>query len=94
MSKSLISNNRECLFCGTSLNLHKHHIYGGVANRKLSEKYGCWVYLCGFHHNMSNAGVHFDKHSDTQLKQLCQRMWERKYGDREKFIETFGKSYL
>ena len=94
MSKSLISNEKECLFCGTPLNLHKHHIYGGVANRKKSEEYGCWVYLCARHHNMSDTGIHFNKEENIRLKQLCQRMWERKYGGREKFIETFGKSYL
>lgn len=94
MSKSLISNEKECLFCGTTQNLHRHHIYGGVANRKLSEEYGCWVYLCARHHNMSDIGVHYDKQANLQLKQLCQRIWERKHGGREKFIETFGKSYL
>lgn len=94
MSKSIISNEKKCLFCGTTLNLHKHHIFNGVANRKISEKYGCWCYLCAFHHNMSDCGVHLDKQADLQLKQLCQRVWEAKYGDREQFIKTFGKSYL
>lgn len=94
MSKSIIANDKECFFCGTTQNLHRHHIYGGVANRKLSEEYGCWVYLCARHHNMSDIGVHYNRQDDLALKRLCQRVWEKNYGGREKFIETFGKSYL
>lgn len=94
MSKSIISNKHECLVCKTTFNLHKHHIFYGSANRKLSEKYGCWCYLCARHHNMSDAGVHFDKPLDIKLKQYCQKKWEEKYGDRQEFIKVFGKSHL
>lgn len=94
MSKSIISNDRVCLVCGSIFNLHKHHIFYGRGNRKLSEKYGCWCYLCGTHHNLSDRGVHFNKDLDLRLKQECQRVWELKHGGREKFIKTFGKSYL
>ena len=94
MSKSIISNERFCLVCGTTMNLHKHHIYEGVGRRKLSEKYGCWCFLCARHHNMSNEGVHFNKVLNIKLKQQCQKAWEYKYGDREDFIKVFGKSYL
>ena len=73
--KSILSNERECYVCGTPLNLHRHHIWGG-GRRKLSEKHGCWVYLCAKHHNMSDKGVHFNKALDTELKQDCQEMWE------------------
>ena len=94
MSKSIISNEKVCLLCGYTQSIHKHHVFGGTANRKLSEKYGCWVYLCARHHNMSKYGVHFDKHLDNQLKQLCQRRWDALYGDRDKFQQIFGKNYL
>ena len=92
--ESLLSNEKECYVCHTTMNLHKHHIYEGTGRRKLSEKYGCWVYLCAYHHNMSNCGVHFNKELDIKLKQECQREWEAKNGGREKFRQTFGKSYL
>lgn len=97
--KSILSNERECYVCGTTLNIHKHHIYAG-GRRKLSEKHGCWVYLCAYHHNMSDYGVHFNKTLDTELKQECQREWERINGDRElenvrtEFIRIFGRNYL
>ena len=93
MSKSIISNDKMCLVCGFP-QVHKHHIFYGTSNRKQSEKYGCWVYLCERHHNMSNEGVHFDKALDIKLKKFCQEKWEAKYGDREQFINVFGKSYL
>ena len=92
MSKSIICNTKECLICKNPT-VHKHHLYGGVANRKLSEKYGLWVYLCPWHHNLSNAGVHFNKALDTKLKKHGQKVFEEKYS-REEFIEIFGKSYL
>lgn len=92
--KSIISNEEECLVCGTTLGLHKHHVFYGTANRKQSERYGCWCYLCGRHHNLSNAGVHFNPELDSWLKQMCQKEWEERYGTREQFIETFGRSYL
>lgn len=94
MSRSIISNEKKCWMCGTTRNLHRHHIFHGVANRPLSEKYGCWVYLCGFHHNLSEYGVHFDKEMDTVLKKLAQKRWEDEFGIRKEFIETFGRNYL
>ena len=93
MSKSIISNERECIVCGTTLNLHKHHIFYGLANRKQSEKYGCWCYLCAIHHNLSNDGVHFNKALDIELKQKTQKKFEEVYPDLD-FIKTFGKNYL
>jgi hypothetical protein len=92
MSKSIISNERYCLVCG-SPNICKHHIYGGVGRRKLSEKYGCWCFLCPRHHNMSNEGVHFNKTLDLKLKQQCQKAFEWKH-TREEFMNIFGKSYI
>ena len=91
--KSIISNEKECYVCGCKT-VHKHHIFYGTANRKLSEKYGCWCYLCAVHHNMSNEGVHFDKELYMKIKRLCQEKWEEINGDRNEFIRTFGKSYL
>jgi hypothetical protein len=65
-----------------------------MPNRKKSEKWGCWCYLCAPHHNFSNKGVHFDHEFDLSLKQICQAEWEKKYGTREAFIKEFGRSWL
>lgn len=94
MSRSLISEEKQCYVCGTTLNLHLHHIYPGAGRREISDKYGCTVYLCARHHNMSNAGVHFDKKLDLHLRRLCQARWEGKYGNRDEFRKAFGCSCL
>ena len=90
--QSIISPIKCCYVCQTTQNLHLHQIFAG-GNRRLSEKYGLTVYLCGYHHNLSENGVHFNKELDTELKQVAQRQFERKY-NREYFIKLFMKNYL
>lgn len=65
----------------------------GVANRRLSEKWGCWVYLCYEHHE-GNTGVHHNRDLDLRLKQFAQEVFEAKLGTREDFRRIFGKSYI
>lgn len=89
--KSLFSDEKTCYICG-SPHVHKHHVYFGTANRRLSESWGCWVYLCPAHHNMTKQGVHFNRQLDLELKEECQRRWEKRYG--EGFTEIFGRNYL
>ena len=94
MSKSILSNEDCCFVCKIPYGLHRHHIYEGRGRRDISEREGCWVYLCPRHHNASNAGVHHNKNFDTKLKQICQKKWEELNGSREDFIKTFGRNYL
>jgi hypothetical protein len=91
--KSILQDKKECWVCKTTQGLHKHHIYFGTADRKKSEKYKCWCYLCGYHHNLSNAGVHFDKQLDTLLKRETQKKFEQLYGH-DKFMQVFKRNYL
>lgn len=91
---SLFSNNPECYICHDTRVTHVHHIYG-ASNRQISEREGCWVYLCPYHHNMSDFGVHFDKKLNLDLKQECQRRWMVREGkSTEDFRMLFGRSYL
>lgn len=90
--KSIIQTERECYVCGTTQNLHEHHIFG-AANRKHSESYGLKIYLCAPHHNMSDKGIHFNKELDISVKQMAQEIFEETH-TREEFREIFGKSYL
>lgn len=92
--RSIIQTEKACYICGTMYDLHEHHIIYGTANRKQSERYGLKVWLCGYHHNMSNEGVHFNKEADTQLKQIAQKRFEQVHGDRDAFRSVFGKSYI
>lgn len=89
---SIIQTNKECFMCHRVGVLHKHHIFG-AANRKHSDKYGLWIWLCPEHHNMSDEAIHFNKALDRQIKQIAQREFEDTYGH-EKFVKVFGRNYL
>lgn len=81
---------QECYLTGTQSGIDCHHIYAGVANRKLSDEWGCWVYL--------KHSIHMDLHDrrkdvDRMLKRECQKAFEQRYGH-QKFMELFRKNYL
>jgi len=90
--KSILQDRKECWVCKTIQNLHRHHCFGG-ANRKHSEKYGLTIYLCGYHHNLSNEGVHFNKELDLLVKQMAQKKFEEIYSH-EQFMKIFKRNYL
>lgn len=95
MADSILQNEKVCYITGRTDNLHKHHIYFGNPNRKISEKNGFWVYLTGELHNQSNEGVHCinGKALDLRLKQDCQRKFEETHS-RKEFMELIGMNYL
>lgn len=93
-NKSIIQNDMsKCYVCGTTQNLHIHETFYGSANRKKSIEWGCYISLCGHHHNLSNDGIHFNKELDLQVKQEAQRKFEELYGH-DKFMEVFKKNRL
>ena len=104
MSKSIIEDNREhtCHYCGRYVEVpHKHHIFG-AANRKWSEKYGLWVYLCPQCHNMSPDSVHQNKDLMDGYHKLGQSTFEIKYATahhcthqeaKAEFMRIFGMNY-
>lgn len=106
--KSIIQDkkDRQCYICKNFLgdhsekrDLEEHHIFEGVANRKLSEKYGLKVYLCRHHHtgdiNGSRDAVHSkgDNDFDLKLKQIAQVAFEQDHS-RKDFMRAFGRNYL
>ena len=94
MVKSLLQRNKACYVCGTTLNLHLHHVFYGTANRKLSDADGCVVYLCLSHHTGS-LGVHHVRKLDLTLKARCQIEWQKQNNKTtEDFIKRYGRSYL
>ena len=93
MSKSIIQETKQCYITHDISNLHKHHIFGG-GNRKLSEKYGLWIWLRADWHNMASYGVHQNRALDLDIKRIAQEKWESKYGTRADFRRIFGKSWL
>ena len=94
MAKSIMQTEKECFMTGSTVNLHKHHIYAG-GRRKISEREGFWVWLRGDYHNQSDYGVHGkDGHElDFELKRICQARYEESH-TREDFVKLIGKSYL
>lgn len=92
---SILSNERKCYISGRTDNLECHHIYGGTANRKVSDENGFWVYLTADWHRHNKDSVHNspNKGIDLMLKQSAQRMYERGHS-RGEFITLVGKSYL
>lgn len=93
MAKSIMQTKKECYITHRTDNLHLHHIYFGSGYRKLSDKYGCTVWLTAEWHNASNHGVHFNRELDLKLKMECQRRFEEVYPDLD-FRSVFGKNYL
>ena len=93
--KSIVSDKKECFKCHTTIGLHKHHIFFGTANRKKSDKDGCWIWLCGIHHNLSNAGIHFDPEFNENVRKIAERAWCEYYGKtKEDFLARYGRNYL
>ena len=94
MVKSLLQRNKACYVCGTTLNLHLHHVFYGTANRKLSDADGCVIYLCLNHHT-GTQGVHHNRKLDLTLKARCQIEYQKQYNKTtEEFIKRYGRSYL
>lgn len=73
--------------------LHKHHVFFGVANRKLSEEDGLYVYLCIRHHETGPDAVHVNKGTRVMLQIYAQEVYEKTH-TREEFIERYGRSYI
>ena len=92
MSKSIMQNKKQCSLCGRQSYLEKHHIISGTANRKLSERYGLWVYLCHSCHT-GDGGAQYEKELNLRLKQEAQKIFEEKYSH-DLWMETFRKNYL
>lgn len=92
MGKSIIQESRECYFCGSMNELERHHVFGGVANRPISERLGLWVYLCHDCHT-GNAGAQYDNGKNLHLKQEAQKAFERTHS-RTEWMNLIRKNYV
>ncbi len=102
MSRSIMHNKEDgtCYLCmmlnddySTWTYLEEHHVFGGWANRRLSEKFGLKVYLCLEHHQTGKNAVHMDKTVRMKLQQRAQKAFMEKYPDKN-FMSIFGKNYI
>ena len=103
MSKSILDTQKHiCFLCGRYGPTEVHHIFGGTANRKLSEQDGLWVYLCPDCHNRPPNGVHFNPQTALWLHRIGQEAYEKKMAEnglsadeaRQAFMQRYGKNYL
>ena len=95
--ESIIQKEKVCFLCsrnGATDPLEQHHIFG-ASNRKLSEKYGLKIWLCGNNcHRNGSSAVHQNRTTADQIKAAGQAKWEETYGTREDFLRLFGRNYL
>lgn len=92
MANSIISEEKQCFFCGSQVWLERHHIFGG-AFRPKSEKYGLVVYLCRSCHNEPPNGVHFNRERMDALRRIGQKAFMKEYPDKD-FMSEFGRNFL
>lgn len=91
--KSILQTDKVCYFCGRTYGLEKHHIFGGVANRKISERAGLWVWLCGSTCHRGTDGAQYDPWKNKLLKMDAQQAFERTH-TRSEWMKLIGKNYL
>lgn len=66
----------------------------GTADRKLSEKFGLWVWLCWMHHNSGlEQAVHSNKEYNLLLRQKAQILFRERFPDKD-WMAIFGKNYI
>lgn len=92
-SESLVSNERRCYITGRTDDLHRHHIWK-ASRRKLSEKYGMWIYLNGEVHRLMHDHNAPYETLENDLKAIGQQAFEDNGGKREDFMRIFGANYL
>lgn len=92
-SKSIMQQgDPRCYFCGARIGLERHHVMAGP-NRKLSEKYGLWVYCCNRHHTDPKEGVQYNRDMNHGLKRLAQIAFEARHSHKE-WMDLFRKNYV
>ena len=90
--KSALQDEKRCYFCGAVVNLERHHIFAGVANKPISERLGLWVWLCPRDHR-GVEGAQYDKERNRLLKAEAQAAFER-FHSHEEWMQIIRKNYL
>jgi hypothetical protein len=90
--KSILQSEKQCFFCGTSLNLERHHCIHGTAGRRIADKLGLTIWLCSEHHR-GKYSPHQNREIDLRLKRFAQSCYEDKHS-REEWMQKVGRNYL
>ena len=92
---SIIQDEKVCYQTGSTFGLEEHHVYGGHANRKLSEKYGLKIWLRVDWHRDTNYSIHMDRRFRERVQREVQLIAMEHYGwTVEDFRKIFGRSFL
>ena len=89
---SILQSEKRCYFCNRISGLEKHHVFAGVANRKISEARGFWIWCCNDCHTGSE-GVQYNREKNLSLKADCQRAFERNH-THDEWMALIRKNYL
>ena len=92
--KSVLTDDmNHCMYTGSPV-VERHHVFGSY-NKERSEKYGFIAPLRpDYHPNGSMVIEDIGKRVDIELKTKCQRYYEEHIGNRQQFIDEFGRNYL
>lgn len=96
-----------CMICGSPKE-EIHHIFGGTANRRLSDEDKLVVPLCRKHHNESGMSVHYNREMKLMSHIIGQQAWMMKYiidryelpfedieeEARDEFRKRYGEAYI
>ena len=99
---SVFTENMDCCIYTGSYIVERHHIFGGTANRKLSDEDGLWVPLTKQHHTEGEISAHKCKEFQALLHIIGQLAYEKHLVAegkseslaRELFRKRYGRSYL
>ena len=90
--KSILQNEKVCYLCGRQYGLEEHHIFAGIANRRISEQNGLKVWLCHDCHT-GTEGAQYDKDKNLYLKQMAQAEFERTH-THDEWMKLIRKNYI
>ena len=90
--KSILQSEKICYLCGKQYGLEMHHIFAGVANRRISEERGFKVWLCAECHRGTD-GAQYDRDTNFRLKQDAQAEFERTH-THEEWMRLIRKNYI
>ena len=90
--KSALQNEKRCYVCGSEIDLERHHVLAGMANRRLSERNNLWVWLCHRHHTGPD-GAQYNAELNRRLKEDAQQAFEKEH-TRQEWMDLFRKNYL
>lgn len=91
--KSILQNEKVCYLCGGEYGLERHHIFAGVANRRISEAKGLWVWLCGDTCHRGADGAQYDPEKNFYLKQMAQMAYEQTHSHDE-WMKLIRRNYI